>query len=192
MEGHQEDLRAVISDNSRLVAELTQKISDLEATVRTQNSTIKGLETELQEERAATASPSPSPSACLPRRRPRTESLGSAGSNGRPTSRQRIDAAPASPVRVAAASAAARIPLVGPAAARVIAGNDGAAQSAVSRPVVVELQPQVSGSSKKSSGSRHMSHPTMGKVVMQLAMTGKLKNGTPYDRTMPPPLLFPN
>mmetsp|Transcript_6271 Transcript_6271/g.17538 ORF Transcript_6271/g.17538 Transcript_6271/m.17538 type:complete len:122 (+) Transcript_6271:372-737(+) len=31
----------------------------------------------------------------------------------------------------------------------------------------------------------------MGKIVMQLAMTGQLKHGAPYDRTEPPPILFP-
>ena len=30
----------------------------------------------------------------------------------------------------------------------------------------------------------------MGTIVMKLAMTGQLKNGAPYNRTEPPPVLF--
>ena len=113
---------------------------------------------------------------------------------------QRRDAsaeAPTSPVRAAAASAASVIPLVGPAAARIIVGGSGAVRSAGNRSssgnISVQLQREVSGASKRSGNKKkkNATHPNVSQVILKLAMEGKLKSGAPYERTEPPRTLFP-
>ena len=201
----EEELAVAVSDSNRLVNQMMKEIADLRAIIRTQNNTIGRLETELQQRDAAAVS-SPASSVRSPCRREATSPPSSQPPASRPriepASRPRIvPASSSSPVREAAASFMGNIPGIGPIAARAIrpaAAHPAPAAAPNVKPVsiannIVQLRPPPIRRKKSTTGSKkNADAPEVGKIVVELARAGLLKSGTPYERTQPPPVLFPD